>query len=345
MLVYMFDHKGKLNLNNIPVPSAKNHSAVIKVKACAICGTDFRTYMQGSTKINPPRVIGHEVIGVITETGEKVRGFLPGEKVMVAPAIGCGKCYWCLTGRTNMCEKLQTIGFQFDGGFAEYMEIPPIAFKMGNVIKLSSTVEDDEAALAEPVACVINAQEFLEIKKDDYVAVWGSGFIGCIHAELAFKSGASKVIMVEISQQRLEKAQKLVPGILAINPSDTDVQAKIEKITAGRGVNVGITACSAGKAQEEAQMAAAKRGRISLFGGLPGKSKGFIDSNMIHYKELAVYGVHASTPKQNRQAIEWIAGGQLKVKKYITNIYPLHDIAKAFQDIKKGHVLKAIIKP
>jgi L-iditol 2-dehydrogenase len=345
MLAYVFDGNGKLALKNRPQPVAKNHSAIIKVNACSICGTDFRTYMQGSSHIDPPRIIGHEAVGTIMEIGKEISGFGVGEKVAVAPAIGCGKCYFCTTGQPNMCDHLQTIGFQFDGGFAEYMEIPEIAFKMGNVNKLSNAIADEEAALAEPVACVVNGQEFLNIKKGDSVAIWGSGFIGCMHAELAFRSGASQVFMIEISPKRVEEASRLVQGVTMLNPSETDVYSEIMKKTDGRGIDVGITACSAGKAQEEALKLTSKRGRISLFGGIAGESKGFIDSNQIHYKELSVYGVHASTPLQNKKVIGWISNGSLKVRKYITGIYPLSDIEKAFEAIKSGAALKAIVKP
>lgn len=151
--------------------------------------------------------------------------------------------------------------------------------------------------------------------------------------------------MIEISPKRVEEALKLVQGITMLNPSETEVYSEIMKQTDGRGINVGITACSAGKAQEDALKLASKRGRISLFGGIAGESKGFIDSNQIHYKELSVYGVHASTPLQNKKVIDWISNGSLKVKKYITGIYPLSDIEKAFAALKSGAALKAIVKP
>lgn len=345
MLAYSMDRDGRLALTDNPIPTAKPGSAVIKVNACSICGTDFRTYMQGSGKIVTPRIIGHEVVGTLIEVGKEVAAFGVGERVAVAPAIGCGSCYPCSIGHPNMCDNLQTIGFQFDGGFAEYMEVPEIAFQSGNVNKLSQIIADEEAAVAEPIACVVNAQEFLNIREGDYVAVWGSGFIGCIHAELAFRNGASKVVMIEISEKRAAEAVKLVPGITMLNPANTDIAAAIRELTGGRGINVGITACSAGKAQEDALRVASKRGRISLFGGIAGDGKGFVDSNLIHYKELSVYGVHASTPLQNRKVLDWISNGSLKVKKYISNLYPLNDIVKAFEGIKSGDVLKAIVKP
>jgi len=345
MLAYVYDHDGKLALKDVPRPRAREGSAVIKVHACSICGTDFRTYVHGSKKIAPPRVIGHEVNGTIVETGKGVAGFSVGERVAVAPAIGCGSCYPCRRGHPNMCDNLETIGFQFDGGFAEYMEIPAKAFKAGNVNKLGTAIEDEEAALAEPIACVINAHGFLNVKKGDCVAIFGSGFIGCMHAELALKNGADRVIMIEPAKNRADAAMKLLSGVVMLDPAGIDILDEIKRHTDNRGVDIAITACSAGKAQEDALRIAAKRGKISLFGGIAGDAKGFLDSNEIHYKELSVFGVHASTPLQNRTALEWISNGSLKVKKYITAVYPLDRITEAFEAIKSENIMKAIIKP
>lgn len=346
MLAYVYENDGKLVLKDMPKPEARKDNAIVKVNACSICGTDFRTYIHGgSTKITPPRIIGHEFSGVIEEVGKEIVGFLPGERITVAPAVGCGKCYSCQRGFTNMCDNLKTFGFQYEGCFAEYLEIPVHVFNMGNVNKLSPLIEDKQAALAEPIACALNGQEFLNISEGDTVAIFGSGFIGCIHAELAFKNGASKVIMIELSPSRAEQAVKLVSGIEMIDPSRTDTFKRVMEATGGRGVDVAIVACSSGKAQTDAVRISAKRGRISLFGGLSGESKGFIDSNDIHYKELSVYGVHASTPQQNKKIIKWISNGSLKVDKYISRVYPLKDIEKAFEAIKNENIIKAIITP
>lgn len=318
---------------------------VVKINAASICGTDFRTYIHGSKNIIPGTTIGHEMSGTIVEIGSKVKGFSKGERILVAPAIGCGQCNMCKGGHTNMCDTLQTIGFQYDGSFAEYMQVPAQSIKMSNVIKLPPAISDEEAAIAEPIACVLNAHEFLNIEKGDCVVIFGSGFIGTIHAELAFLKGASKVIVSEPSQNRVEAIKKNFDNIYTINPTKKDPIAKIKNITNGHGADVVIVACSSGKAQEQALEIAAKRGRISLFGGLPNKSKGFLDSNLIHYKELGVFGVHASTPKQNKEAISMIADKTLNAGKYISKIYSLNKINEAFEAIKNENYLKVIIRP
>jgi L-iditol 2-dehydrogenase len=225
------------------------------------------------------------------------------------------------------------------------MELPASAFERGNVYPTPDGVVAEEAALAEPIACVVNGQEFLHIEKGDSVAIFGSGFIGCMHAELARMQGAELVIMIEPNKARAEAAHALIPFSKLIVSSETDLHARVRELTQGRGVDVLVTACPVGQAQKDAVELAAKRGRISLFGGLAKETNGFLDSNLIHYKELSVHGVHASTPRQNKQTMGWIAEGKLNVRKYITKVYALDDIVSAFEDLKNQSVFKAVVKP
>lgn len=345
MKAFVYQGGTTLELVDRPIPRAKPDTAVIRVEAASICGTDLRTYRNGNEKIRPGTVIGHECAGTVTEAGQAVTGFRVGDRVQIAPAIGCGECALCRDGHTNMCDSLTTVGFQYDGVFAEYLEIPAKAFAGGNVSHVLDTVTPEEAALAEPIACVLNAQSFLGIGSGDTVAVFGSGFIGCMHAEMALASGASAVLMAEVSEVRLEQAVSLIPGVQPVHSSLEDPVEAIRRLTGGRGANVAITACSVGPVQTQALEAAAKLGRVSLFGGLSGESKGFLDSNAIHYKELSIHGVHASTAAQNRQVLEEIAAKKYVPGKYLTKIYPLEDIQAAFREVLTGNILKAVVRP
>lgn len=341
MLSYVYNEDRQLVLTERPAPHMGQGGAVMKVAACSICGTDVRTYNLGSSRIQQGRVIGHEAVGVITEISPGISHFSVGDAVAVAPAIGCGNCVSCRKGFTNMCDELATIGYQYDGGFAEYMEIPAQAFAMGNVNKLPETGDLAQYTLAEPLACTINAHTYLKIGQGDDVVIFGAGYIGCMHAELSALYGAAHIAIVEVSPQRRQEALAHLPGIRVFSPEEAP--EGVLAMTGGKGADVAIVACSAGPAQASALSMLAKRGRLSLFGGLAGESSGFLDSNAIHYKELGVYGVHASTPGQNRQAIELIRDGKIRVDKYISRRYPLRDIERAFADINAGEVLKAIV--
>jgi L-iditol 2-dehydrogenase len=345
MRAYVYESDAKLHLRDWPQPSADPGGAVMQVDACSICGTDLRTFRHGSSRIDAPKVIGHEVCGELVAVGRNLKGFPLGQRVTVTPAVGCGSCLSCRRGYSNLCEALKTIGFQFDGGFAHYMEVPTVAFQRGNVNRVPEKISSEEAAVAEPIACALNGQEFLQIGSDDSVAIFGSGFIGCLHAELARIKGASLIIMIGTNPEKAGQAKRLLPEIHLIDPAKGDMDQKIWQLAGDSGVDVVITACSSGQAQADALRFAAPRGRVSLFGGLSGESTGFLDSNTIHYRELSVYGAHASTPTQNHQALEWISRNKLDVKKYIDAVYALEDIDKAFREVQSKNMLKAIVRP
>ncbi|MCB6201587.1 alcohol dehydrogenase catalytic domain-containing protein [Extibacter muris] len=341
------DESRNMKVQDMPEPIATENNAIIQITYASICGTDFRTFMKGNEKITPPRILGHESVGVLIHAGAyaKAYGLEEGDRVTVAPAVGCGQCWPCTTGHTNMCDHLETVGFQYEGAFAEKMEVPKQAIKMGNVIKVPDNVPDMSAVLAEPTACALNAQQYLNIQPEDTVVIYGSGYIGCIHAELARLSGATKIIMVEIAEVRAEIAKKMIPGIIMINPKEQNTVEEVERITGGRGANVVITALSVPSVHTEAQMIASKMGRISLFGGLAGDGKGFIDSNLIHYKELSVHGVHATTPAMMRQILAYVEEGRLDLEKYVSEVCMLEDIQNGFVSIRDKNALKVLVKP
>jgi L-iditol 2-dehydrogenase len=346
MKAFVYEEAGVSRLvKSLPRPQVHEDTAVIRVLTCSVCGTDLRAWQHGTQRISPPRIMGHELCGEIVEIGARRNEFAIGERVSLAPAIGCGLCVQCSRGHPNLCDDLRTIGFQYDGAFAEYMEIPAIAFDRGNVYHTLAGVSDEEAALAEPVACVVNGQEFLHIEPEDSVAIFGSGFIGCMHAELARMKGASPIILIEPNGRRAKAAHALIPFCSLIVSSETDLHSQVERLTGGKGVDVLVTACPVGQAQRDAITLAAKRGRVSLFGGLAGDTSGFLDSNMIHYRELSVHGAHASTPLQNKEVMGWIAAKKLDVRKYITRVYPLEETENAFRDLQSQSVFKAVIKP
>ena len=342
---YVYHENKTLTLQEVPKPELKpGYGAVVRVAACSVCGTDIRTFRFGSGKIDDNRVIGHELVGEITELSPEYAGeFQVGDMVSVAPAIGCGHCASCKKQKTNMCDDLTTIGFQYDGGFAEYIAVPDQAFRMENVYRLPENREDYTVfTISEPLACAINAQSYLKIERGEDVLIFGSGIIGCMHAELAKLSGAGQVFLAEPQQARLEQAAALLPDVHFINSSEKNLKEEIMKHTGGKGVDVAIVACSVGPAQKEGMSLLAKCGRISLFGGLPGESIGFVDSNLIHYRELSVYGVHASTPAQNKKAMALIRDGVINVDKYIDR-FALEDVEKAFEAAASGEIIKAVI--
>src|SRR5664279_5547781 len=182
-------------------------------------------------------------------------------------------------------------GYDFDGGFAEYMVVPREVLAVDGLNRIPENVSFAEASVAEPFACAINAQELVGVAAGDDVVVVGSGPIGCLHVRIARARGAARVFLVELSRERLEMAADIVKPDGVVCASETDAVEAVLQLTEGRGADVIITAAASGKAQEQALRMVAPGGRISFFGGLPKDNPVIaLDSNVVHYKELMIRG-------------------------------------------------------
>jgi len=335
-----------LEIKDIPKPCASDYEIVIKVKACTICGTDIRLFHHGHKHLRFPRVPGHELSGEIVEVGDKIKRYSIGQKVAVAPAVPCGSCYYCRRGMQSMCLNLRAIGYHYNGGFAEYMLVPEDAVRNGCVNLLPSNLTFEEAALAEPLACAINGQELSHIGLGDTVVVVGAGPLGCMHIQLARANGATKLILIELVESRINFAKRLVKPDVIINPSCEDVIARVKEETEQRGADKIIVACPSAKAQEDSLQMVAPRGIINFFGGLP-KDKPFINfnSNLVHYGEFYVVGTHGSAPRHNKLALKLISSGRVRVKELITHRFPLDKFEEALKLAESREAMKVVVLP
>ncbi|QPC94583.1 zinc-dependent dehydrogenase [Mesorhizobium sp. INR15] len=335
----------KLVVRETASPDLPEGGVLLKVKSCAICGTDLRTYHHGSSFCEPPWIIGHEVAGEVVEVAKNVSGVARGDRVTVAAGIPCGTCRACTSGWMHLCSNVKAHGFHYPGGFAEYMAVNQSAVTQKALSVIGESVTYDQAALAEPLSCVINGQELVNVTLGDTVVVIGAGPIGCMHVEVARARGAVCIIHVEQNRLRLEKAMAFGADYY-VDASKEDAVAKVMEITGGRGANVVISACAAKEAQGQAVKMAALRGRVSFFGGLPkSDSIAAIDGNIIHYKELAVFGAFASSPSQNRLALDLITSGKIRTDAIITHKLPLVEIVEGIGLMDRGEALKVVIHP
>jgi L-iditol 2-dehydrogenase len=245
-----------------------------------------------------------------------------------------------------VCQNQTSVGYQYDGGFAEYLAVPRQVLKVDGLNRLPENIGFDEASVAEPFACAINAQELVHVGDGDTVVVFGAGPIGCLHTRLARANGASRVFLIDVLADRLAMSADAVKPDEVINGREVDVVQTVKDLTDGRGPDVVITATAANVAQEQAVQMAARRGRISFFGGLP-KTNPFIqlDSNLVHYRELMIMGANGSAPEHNKRALEYISTGQVPVKDLITVRLPLERAIDAFDIVAKGEAIKVTIEP
>ncbi|MCM8786056.1 MAG: zinc-dependent dehydrogenase [Candidatus Omnitrophica bacterium] len=334
----------KLVIEELKVPEPKNNEILIKVKSCAICGTDIKVFHHGHKHIVFPRITGHEVSGIVEKIGKNIKEFKEGDRVAIAPAIPCGRCYYCRKGQQTMCDNLKAIGYHYDGGFAEYMLVPEDAVLNGCVNKIPDTLSFEVACLAEPLACVINGQILSKIEIGDIVLIIGAGPIGILHSLLAKINGAGKIMLADISEERIKEAK--FTDCYLIDMSKKDIYEEVKKNTDGHMADKVIVAVGSGKAQEISLKLVAKRGSINFFGGLP-KENPYIqfDSNLLHYGEFFVVGTHGSTPLHNKIALELLSSGRIDAEKLITHKLPLERIIEGYQIVENKKGLKVLILP
>ena len=352
MKVARFYAPGDIRIEDAPEPKAGPTEVKIRVRNCSTCGTDVKIFKSGHQNIDPPRIMGHEIAGEIVAIGAAVgpagdgHSWAAGDRVQVIAAVPCGRCPDCLRGWMTICPNQISIGYQYEGGFAEYLIVPEQVLRVDGLNRIPAGVGFDEASVAEPFACAINAQELAKVGTGNDVVVIGAGPIGCLHVRLARARGAKRVFLVELNQQRLDMSAAIVAPDAAIGGTDVDPVEQVLALTDGRGVDVAITAAASGKAQEDALRMLARRGRLSFFGGLPKDHPTItLDSNLVHYRELTIVGANGSSPDHNKRALALIASGEVPVKDLITHRLPLDRVLDAIGIVSRGEGIKVTIEP
>lgn len=348
MLALRFYAPEDLRLEDVPEPTCGTDEVKIRVKNCSTCGTDVKIRKNGHQNLTPPRIIGHEIAGEVVEVGSGVAGdWKPGDRVQVIAAVPCGKCHECRKGWMAVCQNQTSVGYQYDGGFAEYMIVPREVLAVDGMNRIPDGVGFAEASAAEPFACAINAQEQLGIEPGDDVVIFGAGPIGCMHVRIARGvHRAGRVILVDINSERLKMSAEAVQPDVVINASEVSIVEEILKLTGGRGADVVITATPANITQEQAVSMAARNGRISFFGGLPKTNPTItLDSNLVHYRQLHIHGANGSAPEHNRRALDYIASGEVPVADLITRRIKLRDVMDAFGIVERGEAIKVTVEP
>ncbi len=336
---------GDIRVEDRPEPQRANDRLVVKVKCCAICGTDLKLATIGNPRCHPPRIIGHEMVGEVVHVGSEVEGFVAGDRITLATTVACGNCPHCELGLGNMCPNSKPISYEYDGAFAEYLAVPDMALRGGNVIKVPDSVDDESAALAEPLSCAINAQELAGVKAQDKLLVIGGGPLGALHAVLAKALGAADVMVVQRSEPRLSMLRSIA-GLTVIDGAREDVSKIVSERTRGMGADVVIVCAPSRKAQEESIQFARKGGAVSLFASLPkGDSDITFDSRTIHYNELRVVGASDSRPEHVKTAIGLMADGKIDLRAIVTHRVSLDDIQVGLELMKNKECLKVLVFP
>lgn len=334
-----------LRFEDISTPVAGPGEVVVRTRAAAICGTDLRIVDGSKTRgVRYPSVLGHELAGEVAEVGSGVTGLVVGERVAVTPIVYCRNCYYCNHGMENLCINNRALGYDYDGGFAEYTLVPAAAVAAGNVFPLPDGVSFVEGSLAEPLACCLNGMEKSRVSIGQTVLVVGAGPIGLMHVQLAKAAGAREVLVSEPQAHRREYAHGM-GATRVVDPQETNLAQVVADLTAGLGVDAAIIAIGSPEAVDQSLGLVRKGGTLNLFAGFPGRGDVVLSANAIHYGEINVVGTSSSSRSHYGQALGLIESGAVNLRALATSLHPLAETMDAIALVRRGDGLRAIVDP
>lgn len=326
----------RLQLIEKPVRKIEKDEVLLKVSACGVCGTDLKI-LGGKSHANPPVVLGHEFGGIVVEHGQDVRTLMPGNFVAVDPNIACGYCRFCRRGKVNLCENLQALGVDIDGGFAEYCLAPA-----KQCYRLPDDFPSLHAALLEPLSCALYGIRQANIQPGNSIIIIGGGMIGVIMIQLAKLSGASLIIVTEVDEHRKELAKQFGAD-LVINPQKLDAEKVIFNATGGGG-DVVIECVGLPQTVQQAIRLAANGGTVVVFGVSPNDQTINVAPYEIYRKNLDIKGSFLN-PFTFQDAVQLMISKKLRFDGLEIGCFSLQEIEKAFENQRQKKNLKTIILP
>ncbi|MEV6794061.1 zinc-dependent alcohol dehydrogenase family protein [Streptomyces sp. NPDC051320] len=320
---------GQVGVETVEDPTPGPGQVVVEVSACGLCGTDLHI-LQGEFAPALPIIPGHEFAGEVVALGTGARDLKVGDRVAVDPSLYCHECHYCRIGRGNLCERWNAIGVSVPGGAAEYTAVPA-----ANCVKLPDHVRTKDAALIEPLSCAVRGYDVLRSSLASHVLIYGSGTMGLMMLELAKRTGAATVDMVDINEDRLSTAR-----LLGCSSASTTADA----IERPRGWDVVIDATGNAHAIQNALGHVGKGGTYLQFGVADYAARATIDPYRIYNQEITITGSMAVLHSYERAA-ELFAGGVLDPDIFISDRLPLTGYAEAVRRFQAGKGRKIQVLP
>ena len=322
------------------IPKVNDGELLIKVEACAICGSDVKTYKSGNPRMNPPATIGHEFCGTIVEKGAGVENYRVGQRVTMATTMGCGECVYCKKGKTNICKNVKAMGFHCDGAMASYTVVPAKAVSMGNVVPVGE-LDAEIAAISEPMSCSLNGLGRLPIDEIESALIIGIGALGMMHAIALQEYGVENIVCVSSPGVKRDIMEDI--GFKVIGRDEAE--EKYLELSGGDGFDLVIITAPSNAVQSNAINYAKKGGYISYFASLlVGDEMITINSRTLHYGELILYGTSDSTAEHVKEAVKILKKRKETFKKIITTM-PIQDFQKGLNGILDKSLAKVVLIP
>ena len=337
MRALVYNGPKSIRVEDVEIPEIGATDVLIKLKYCGVCGTDIHIYSGdgGAFEVTPPLIMGHEYSGIVEKVGAKVTRVKTGDLVTVDPNQMCGECYYCKNAMEQFCENVIGIGTTTDGGFAEYQVVCE-----KQVFKFKKGMDAFTASMTEPVSCCLHGIDLCNIKLGDEVLVIGGGPIGLIMLQLAKMAGASKIILSEPVTEKREMGRKLGAD-LVVNPLEEDLAAVLKQNC--KNVNVVIECVGNVRTIDTAVQCAGNGATVMMF-GLTGPGKSLkVDPELVFKKELKLTSSFIN-PYTFERSIAILESGKLNVTEMISDVIPLEDCVKAFEDESYRRKGKVVIK-
>jgi L-iditol 2-dehydrogenase len=330
-----------IRVEDVDRPEPGRGEVIVKVEVALTCGTDVKAYHRGyHAMLGPfPSRFGHEFAGVVVAVGEDVADFEAGQRVVAANSAPCNRCFYCRVGQSSLCDDLEFL----NGAYAEFIRVPPSIVRQ-NLLRIPAPLSFRQAAMCEPLACVVHGVEESNVKMGDTVAVIGAGPIGLMLVRLAKLKGA-RVVVIGRNDAKLESARRLgADEVISIyrNPRPEDA---IREMTEGRGVDVAIEAVGRPDIWERTIDITRKGGTVNFFGGCEKGTFVRIDTGKLHYDERRILGVFHHSPRYIATALGLIARDPAGFDGLVTHEHALRDLEEAFRIIDDRQALKIAIIP
>lgn len=341
MMAAVLYGKEDLRVQEVAVPQIAAGDLLVKVRAALTCGTDVKVFRRGyhARMIVPPALFGHELAGDVVAAGEGVSKFRPGDRIVAANSAPCGECHYCRKGNQNLCSDL----LFNNGAYAEFMRIPARIVER-NTYLVPEHVTYQDAALIEPLACVMKGVEESGLKPGDDVVVIGLGPIGLMFVRLAKVRGA-RVIAVGRRKTQVERAARMGADEAIVSAGDTDVVEEVRKITGGHGADVAIEAVGVPETWEQAVRMVRRGGAVNFFGGCPNDSRVTLETSLLHYSEITCKASFHHTPALIQRALESVSRGEVRASDFVNRVEPLVNLLEVMRYLMShnGHMKTAII--
>ena len=329
----------KLRIDNVEVPQVGSNDVIVDIKASGICHSDIN-YRDGVSPVGKlPIILGHEIAGLISKTGERVKGVEAGDRVCVHYVRSCGNCSFCRTNRENFCEQYQMIGKDVDGGFAEYIKVPA-----SNILKLPSTIPFEQGCiLGCAVSTAYHALRRGRVRAGDTVVIFGVGGLGAQAIPLAKIFKAAKIIAVDISDEKLNLAKRLGADEV-VNAATEDPAQRIEETTEGKLADLVLDFVGAAKVIEKEIHCVGKGGRMVLVG--IGKDDLRVSPyKTIIGKEMELIGVNDHLRSELAQLIDLVGSGGMDLSTSITHRVHLDEVNTGFKILEEriGNPIRVVV--